>query len=237
MISLLALSVFLVLAVSVFLFYACSVPSSQILGPALVEGPSDSKRVVLTFDDGPAEPYTSQLLDILRDHRVPATFFVCGKNVERYPEIVRRILAEKHTIGNHTFTHPFLYFKNQQQMAEEIDRTQAAIERVTGFRPRLFRPPYGARWFGLFRVLRQRGLNAVQWSAASFDWVKKNRPRDVVRITLDRLRNGAVILMHDGREPRALEDIDASTTVAALPAIIEGVREAGFEFVPVEEFL
>ena len=234
---LLAAAILFGLAVSVFLFYACSVPSSQILGPALVRGPSDGNRVVLTFDDGPADPYTNQVLDILRDYRVPATFFVCGKNVEHHPEIVRRIQAEKHTIGNHTFTHPFLYFKSQGQIAEEIDRTQSAIEHVTGVHPQIFRPPYGARWFGLFAVLRQRGLTTIQWSAASFDWVRKNRAEKIADMTLRRLRAGAVILMHDGREPRAPEDVDASPTVAALPAIIEGVRRAGFEFVPIEEFL
>lgn len=219
------------------LLYACSAPSSQILGPTLVRGPSEGHRVALTFDDGPAHPYTSQILDILRDRHVPATFFVCGKNVERYPEIVRRIHAEGHTLGNHTFSHPFLYFKSPARMAEEIDRTQTAIERVTGQRPLLFRPPYGARWFGLFRVLRERGFAAVQWSAPSFDWAKKKRAADVARITSRRLSSGAVILMHDGREPRAPGKVDASITVTALPLIIEEARRKGLHFVPIEEFL
>ena len=219
------------------LVYACSAPASQILGPALVRGPAAGGRVALTFDDGPASPFTDQILDILREHNVPATFFLCGKNVERYPDIVRRIHSEKHTIGNHTYSHPFLYFKSRACMAEEIDRTQTAIERVTGVRPTLFRPPYGARWFGLFAELGIRGLRAVQWSDPSFDWKSKNRPADIARLALRKLRAGSVILLHDGREPKLQHEIDASATVAALPAIIERARRSGLEFVSVEAFL
>jgi peptidoglycan/xylan/chitin deacetylase (PgdA/CDA1 family) len=133
----------------VVLWYACSVPSSRVFGPALVRGPRERRRVALTFDDGPAPPFTGQILDVLRDYRVPATFFVCGQNAERHPELVRRIHAEGHTLGNHTYSHPFLYIQSRQRIAEEIDRTQEVIGRLTGYRPRLFRPPYGVRWFGL----------------------------------------------------------------------------------------
>jgi peptidoglycan-N-acetylglucosamine deacetylase len=222
--------------VAVF-YYACAVPRSQILGPTLVHGPAEGGRVALTFDDGPAPPFTEQILDILREYNVPATFFVCGKNVEQFPDLVRRLQSEKHTIGNHTYSHPFLYFKSRARIAEEIDRTQLAIERVTGVRPKLFRPPYGVRWFGLFDVLADRGLEAVQWSDPSFDWKKKNQAADVARLTLREVRAGSVILMHDGREPRSRDGIDAAKTVEALPAIIEGARRAGLRFVPIEEFL
>ncbi|HEV2494977.1 MAG TPA: polysaccharide deacetylase family protein [Terriglobia bacterium] len=218
-------------------YYACAVPSSQLLGRTLVRGPAEGERIALTFDDGPAPPFTEQILDILRDHDVPATFFVCGKNVEQFPDVVCRLHLEKHTIGNHTYSHPFLYFKSRARMAEEIDRTQAAIERVTGVCPKIFRPPYGARWFGLFDVLADRGLEAVQWSDPSFDWKKKNQAADVARLTLRGLRAGSVILMHDGREPRSRDGIDASKTVEALPAIIEGARRVGLKFVSIEEFL
>jgi peptidoglycan-N-acetylglucosamine deacetylase len=219
------------------LYYACSVPNSQVLGPALVRGPATEGRLVLTFDDGPARPFTEQLLDILRDQQVPATFFVCGKNVERFPDIVRRIHAERHTIGNHTYSHPLFYLRSRATMAQEIDRTQLAVERATGIRPKLFRPPYGVRWFGLFTLLGERGMRDVQWSDASFDWKKNKRPADIARLTLRKLRAGSVILMHDGREPSAPHEIDASTTVEALPAIIEGARKAGLKFVSIEEFL
>ncbi len=233
----LAVGIVSVGVLAALLYYACSVPGSQLLGPALVRGPASGGRVALTFDDGPATPFTEQILDILRDHQVPAAFFVCGKNVDRFPEVVRRMHAEKHTIANHTYTHALLYLKTRARMAEEIDRTQAAIERVTGVRPKLFRPPYGVRWFGLFAVLGQRGMRAVQWSDAGFDWEKGNLPGDIARLTLRKLEAGSVILLHDGREPRLPHEIDASRTVEALPAIIEGVKRAGLRFVSIEEFL
>src|SRR2546428_147413 len=88
-------------ALGAFLYYACTVPSSQILGPTLVRGPAEGRRIALTFDDGPLSPFTEQVLDILRERRVPATFFVCGKNVERFPEILRRIHEEGHGLGDH----------------------------------------------------------------------------------------------------------------------------------------
>ncbi len=219
------------------LYYACAVPSSQLLGPAAVRGPSKARSVALTFDDGPAAPFTGEILDILRDYRVPAAFFVCGKNVERFPELVRRIDAEKHVIGNHTFTHSFLYFRSRKRIREEIDRTQKAVERVTGQRPALFRPPYGGRWFGLFDVLRERGMRMVQWSAAGFDWDRRRGAEEVVRATLKNLDAGSIILLHDGREPRPPGRVDAANTVAALPTLIEQVRKAGYSFVPLEEFL
>jgi peptidoglycan-N-acetylglucosamine deacetylase len=219
------------------LYYACSWPTSQVLGRALVRGTPSGQSVALTFDDGPAEPFTSQILDILREHRAPATFFCCGKNVERFSDIVRRIQAEGHTLGNHTYSHPLLYLKRRRLIEAEIDRTQEAIERVTRGAPTVFRPPYGVRWFGLFSALRQRGLTDVQWSDTGYDWITRHSPAEIARKALAKLRGGAVILLHDGREPRAPNEVDASKTVAALPAILEGACAAGFKFVSIERFL
>jgi peptidoglycan/xylan/chitin deacetylase (PgdA/CDA1 family) len=241
-------------SLGVLLWYACSVPSSQVFGPALVRGPADHPRVALTFDDGPASPFTEQILDVLRDHQVPATFFVCGQNAERHPEIVRRIATERHTLGNHTYSHPFPYFLSRRRMAEEIDRTQQAIENVTGQRPTLFRPPYGARWFGLYSVLRERGMKVVQWSDTGYDW--KSDASATVRAALAHLGPGSVILLHDGQEGTegflkwAWREVlgsgggglhsrlaDRSHVVEALPQIIDGARKAGFQFVPLKDFL
>lgn len=219
------------------LYYASSWPTSQLLGETLVRGPATGGGVVLTFDDGPAEPFTGQILDILRQHRAPATFFCCGKNVERLPDLVRRARAEGHALGNHTYTHPLFYLKSRTQIDEELDRTQEAIERSAERPPAVFRPPYGVRWFGLFPALRERRLTDVQWSDTGYDWKRRHSPADIARRALAKIRAGAVILLHDGREPRAPAEVDASATVAALPAIIEGVRSAGLDFVPIERFL
>ena len=216
-------------------FYAFHVPSSQLLGPSLVRGPVDGGRVSLTFDDGPTAPFTDQILDILRERKVPATFFLCGKNVQRVPESACRIQSEGHTLGNHTYSHPYLYFLSRNKMAEEIDRTQEVIERATGDRPKLFRPPYGAPWFGLHPLLRERGLQMVQWSVSGHDW--KYDTDAIIRSIMTGLGPGSIILLHDGREPLPPGRFDQSSTVKALSTIIDRAREEGLRFVPITDFL
>jgi peptidoglycan/xylan/chitin deacetylase (PgdA/CDA1 family) len=214
--------------------YAWSVPTLQVFGPALLRGPAHSGKVALTFDDGPSSPYTEQILDLLSERRVTATFFLCGKNVERHPEIARRIVAEGHTIGNHTYSHPFPYFRRRSFIAAEIDRAQDVIERVTGYRPKIFRPPFGARWLGMHAVLRERSLPLINWSDTGYDWRERV---DIARETLKHLRPGSIILLHDGREVHPPHEVDQSRTVSALPTIIDGARQAGLNFVSVVNFL
>ena len=227
--------IIIVLGCAWALAYACIIPSSQVFSPVVNRGPEESRSVVLTFDDGPAPPFTEQVLDILAQHKVTATFFLCGKNVERHPEIARRIVREGHTIGNHTYSHPFLFFRSSRFIASEIDRAQEAIERITGVRPTLFRPPYGARWFGLMPVLRRRGLKMVMWSVMGFDW--KYQTQTIIRATTRRLHPGAVILLHDGHEQPPPGGVNQSSTVEALPAIIEAITRSGLTFAPIERFM
>ncbi len=215
--------------------YAWSIPTLQLFSPAILRGPTKDRRIALTFDDGPAEHFTAQVLDILRERNVKATFFVCGEHVERYPEMVRRIHAEGHTLGNHTYSHPFLYFHGRAFFAREIDRTQEAVERVVGCRPRFFRPPYGARWIGLQSVLEARKLRLVNWSDTGYDW--KLDTSGIVRETLRNLGPGSIILLHDGLRGFRPREINQSATVRALPEIIDGARKAGLQFAPLDEFL
>jgi len=228
-------AVIAVLLLGAWFAWACVWPYSTFFRPVLMRGPADGKRVTLTFDDGPSEQFTAQVLDILREQGVPATFFVCGRNVEARPDLLRRIVAEGHAVGNHTYSHPFVCFKSQRRIAEEIDRTQTIIEGVTGARPCVFRPPYGARWFGLVPTLLERGMRMVLWSAAGYDW--KKGAAGITRAALRGLKPGAVILLHDGRETRPPTEVDRSPTVQALPAIIEGARQRGYTFAPLRDFL
>ena len=215
--------------------YAWSEPTWQVFGPALVRGPTEGKRIALTFDDGPAPPFTEQILDILRSRNVKATFFVCGQNIERHPELLRRIHAEGHLLGNHAYSHKFPYFRSRAFFAEEIDRTQGLIENVIGQRPAIFRPPYGARWRGLYEVLNERGMRLVNWSDTGYDW--KCDTEEIVQRTLAKLGPGSIILLHDGKNTLPAGEVDRSGTVRALPAILDGVSQAGFTFVPLSEFL
>lgn len=220
----LAAAGFLAVAASVVgvLAYGLAAPRATLLGPALIRLPPTPgvKPLALTFDDGPS-PFTGRVLDILRREHVHATFFLCGANVERYPELVRRIQAEGHVIGNHTYSHPYLDLKAKARIADEIDNAQAAIGKITGRRPTLFRPPYGVRWFTLNGLLRERGLTMVMWT------------NDAASVS--RLEPGAVVLLHDGVETYPPEKIDRTELLNQLPGLIAQARREGFTFVTVPE--
>jgi peptidoglycan/xylan/chitin deacetylase (PgdA/CDA1 family) len=208
------------------LAYGLGAPQATLLGPAVIRA-AGASEVALTFDDGPS-PYTAQVLDVLRKNHVRATFFLCGENAERYPELVRRIRAEGHQIGNHTYSHPYLYLMSEARIAWEIDRTQDVLQKITGARPTLFRPPFGVRWFSLWPLLRERGLTMVMWSDRGYDG--RLGADGIAKTTLEQLTPGAIILLHDGFETRAASEVDRAATVRALPAIISGVRSAGYTF-------
>ncbi len=228
-------AIVLVVAAGGVFLYGCSAPSWNFPVRVTVRGKSDGGGIALTFDDGPAPPTTEAILDLLRERQVKATFFLCGKNVERYPEVARRIHAEGHTIGNHTYSHPFLYFRSRRFMAEEIDRTQQAIETATGARPRFFRPPYGVRWPGLGGVLRARQMRLVNWSDTGYDW--KLQTEQIIRAATEHLRAGAILLLHDGLETPRPRPVDQSRTLRALPAILEHAQRAGLRFRTLDELL
>lgn len=222
-----------VAAVSVVgvLAYGLAYPGSTLLGPAVVRGPA-GKKVVLTFDDGPSDPATPQILDVLRGNGVKAVFFLCGASAERHPEIVRRIKAEGHQIGNHTYSHPYLHLKAEAAIAGEIDRTQSVLESITGERPTLFRPPFGVRWFSLRALLERRSLKMVLWTARAYDG--RLKADALVAQTLGQLGPGAILVMHDGDEAKPDSRTDRSATVRALPDIIAGARRAGYTFTSLE---
>lgn len=206
------------------LAYGLGAEGSTLLGPALVRLHEDSDAA-LTFDDGPS-PDTARILDILKAKGVKATFFLCGASVERYPELARRIAAEGHAIGNHTWSHPFLHLMSRADIASEIDRTQDAIEKATGIRPKYFRPPHGVRWFSLWPLLQERGMTLVLWN--SYPQEGASPARDIEARALARLRPGAVILLHDGKDNLPEGRNLRPATVEALPRIIDGVRRRGY---------
>lgn len=210
------------------LAYGLGAPEATLLGPAVVRAP-DPRTVALTFDDGPS-PDTARILDVLKAEGVHATFFLCGDAARRHPELVRRIRDEGHTIGNHTWSHPWLYLMPRDAIAGEIDRTQDELQRLTGRRPTLFRPPYGVRWFSLWPVLRERGLTMVMWNDRAYDG--RYDADGIARAALSGLRPGAIVLLHDGFEARPDAETGRAETVKALPAIIRGARAAGYALAP-----
>ena len=227
-VGLIFLAVFLA-GFGVLFWYAVAAPSSQVLGKTLVCRPPGSQKVALTFDDGPGEA-TPLILDTLRQAGVHATFFLCGQNAERFPEYARRIAEEGHEIGNHTYSHPRLLWKTPGKIAWEIERAQNVIAHRTGKEPRLFRPPYGLRWFGLFRILQNRGMTAVMWSVNGTDW--KLPAAEIRRRVLHGVRPGAIVLLHDGVPPA--ESGDRKATAEALGDIIRALASR-YRFVPASE--
>ena len=211
---------------------AVRVPSCTLLAPSVHRGASTRRAIALTFDDGPSES-TPELLEILARYRVPATFFQCGANIRRLPEIARQVAAAGHEIGNHSDTHPKLYFQSRGFIYRELAAAQQTIEAATGVRPRYFRAPFGARWFGLREAQQRLGLMGVMWTTIGVDW-KLPAPEVTARL-LAGAANGAIFCLHDGRTTRPRPDIGA--TLQAVRELLPKLMESGFHFEKVTDIL
>ncbi len=189
--------------------------------------PVDGKFIAMTFDDGPHPSNTPRLLDMLRTRNIKATFYVIGRNVDLYPQVVRRIVNEGHEVGNHTYTHRLLSKLSDSEVRNEISRCRDAVGRAAGVKPRTLRPPYG----GLLERQRQMvmsefGYPTIMWNVDPLDW--KNRNAGIVssRI-LGNTTPGSIILAHDLHK----------TTVDAMPATLDGLLKRGYRFVTVSQLL
>lgn len=183
------------------------------------------RRIALTFDDGPSNE-TPRFLELLDRLAVPATFFVCGKNVARRPAAARAVVEAGHAVGNHTYSHPVLPVRGRRRIREEIARTQRVIEEATGARPGLFRAPYGLGAPALAPVLADLGLRRVHWTVIGNDW-KRRAPKIAARV-LAAACPGAIVCLHDGRGARP--EADRSETLRAVREIIHALRAEGYAF-------
>jgi peptidoglycan/xylan/chitin deacetylase (PgdA/CDA1 family) len=214
------------------LAYAVGGRSSQLFGPSIAHGPRDRRAIALTFDDGPSER-TPELLELLEAQGARATFFQCGASVRRLPEIARRVAAGGHEIGNHAYSHTRLFLRSPRFVAGEVRDAQRAIQDVTGTTPRLFRAPYGGRWFGLRGVQRELGLTGVMWTRIGMDW--KWPAARASAWLLSAAENGAIFCLHDGR--RGKPDADISTTIEVVRLLLDELRRQGFRCETVSELL
>src|SRR5439155_25858841 len=153
-------------------YYATSAVRSQWLGPTDWRGRTDTASVALTFDDGPSED-TERILDVLGAYNLRATFFMLGRQVELFAQIARRVVAEGHDLGNHSYSHPIYLFRSPSETRLQLERAQEIIASVTGARPLFARPPGGVRTAAYFAAARRLGLRTVQWDVAGFDWKKR----------------------------------------------------------------
>lgn len=187
------------------------------------EEKTEKKRIALTFDDGPHPIYTPQMLELLKEEQVPATFFLLGENVELYGEVVKEIAKEGHLIGNHTYHHVQITSLSLEEACKEIQETSDLIEELTGTGTEYVRPP-----FGTWNTELEERLNLipVMWSIDTKDWTTQNVDW-IVRETVKHAEDHDIILMHDSYQ----------STVEAVERIIEQLEAEGFEFVTVDEII
>ena len=223
------------LAASGAVSYATFRPGCNCWGKVHSHGSRKRAAVALTFDDGPTPPFTGQILDILRDAKAPAAFFIVGKNAIQHPDLILRIHAEGHAIGNHTYSHPIYgWLRGAAYWRNQIQRTDDLVQSITGERPRFFRTPMGIKSFLTLRAARQTGHATVAWSCRAYDGLQTDSATILSRLLA--ARAGDILLLHDGVAPNNYRN-DRSPTVAALPALIEGLRRRGFDFVALPELL
>ena len=207
---------FFIFIVIFFLIYCFISPYSSIFGKVIFEGNTKEKVLYLTFDDGPGTE-TEGILDILDEKNVSATFFIVGQRIVENPEILIEISEKGHSLGVHSMTHPYLY----KNLDYEIKEEKILIETLTGKEITLFRPPYGFRTPFTISKAEELGLKTITWTSFPMDYAKEKE--DIVSFVLSNLSPGQIICLHDGPANR-------QETLAALPEIINGARDKGFEF-------
>ena len=224
------------IAVGGTLAYAALAPQSQFFGRSLIAG-YDPTEIALTYDDGPNDAATIQLLEVLARHDVRATFFMIGRFIRQRPEIARAVHAAGHLVGNHTMTHPWLAWQPNGVIQDELRGCNQALEDVLGAPVRYMRPPHGARRPAVFRTARELGLTLVQWNVMGNDWApigaggvlrKVQRGLQAVR---ERGR-GANILLHDGYDQRM--GANRTATVQATDQLLTQLRANGARLVTVD---
>ncbi len=206
--------------------YASAWPSSQLWGPSMRRLPAGRREIALTFDDGPSNE-TSRFLSALERLGVKASFFLCGANADRRPDVARAIADAGHAVGNHSYSHPLLPLCSKARVREELARAQDAIVAATGRRPALFRPPYGLRSPALPSALSALGLTGVHWTVIGYDW-KWSAPRIAERV-LRRSCPGGIVCLHDGDTVR--ERASRGETLKAVESIVPRLADRGYRFV------
>ena len=230
-------------------------PRARLFGPNLSRLGTHDRVVALTFDDGPHPVLTPRVLDILRARGVRATFFLIGREAERHPEIARRITAEGHAVGNHSFAHSYLFWAwGAARQAADVARAQRAIGAAAGVAPRWFRAPVGLKNFRLDGVLRRQGLALVSWEVRFLDRAggtlagpatpagrarpaggrgpDEARRSRLARRLRRRLRPGAILALHDGHDRRPEGN---PAIVLALPPLLDAIEALGYRAVTLDE--
>ena len=230
-----------------------SVSGSGIAAPAAaasgeLPGPKDNREIVsvissgtvhdkwiaLTFDDGPYPPYTDRLLDVLKAKRIHATFFLVAEQAQQYPELVRRMKAEGHTVGLHAFRHRDFLKLTEEEKRKDLEQGKNLLRDITGKNPVYWRPPHGFRDFSVMETAAAQNLTVINWSVIPRDWTRIDS-QEIFRRVMDKAEDGAIVLLHDGDSPGYKASRQA--TVDAVAPLIDSLREKGYHLVSLEEYV
>lgn len=201
----------------------------------LRHGPVNKKNIAITFDDGPSE-YTEKILDILKDKKIKATFFIIGKCAQQHPDIVKRIVKEGHEIGNHSFSHSRLYFRTKAFIDVQIKKTEEAIKKITGKRTKYFRPPNGRYTQKLRNIMVKNDYKIILWTISSHDW-RNPGVNKIIDKSTKYLRNGDILLFHDGGSVLKHFWIRREQTIKSLPEVINRIKEKKLKPVIISKLL
>ncbi len=217
------------------IWYSVLYSGSHIVAP-VIKTIERNDAVALTFDDGPTPGYTDRVLDILRQHNCHASFFLIGTQVRQYPELVRRITAEGHAIGNHTWDHDHHgVWHGESYWLDQLQRTSAALADITGRAPALFRAPMGFKTPPQARAVRKGSMRYIAWRVRAWDTLNISS-RTICRIVTSQLRPGDIVTMHDGLEP-ARKMCSQEATVQALPEILKILKQRNLTSINLDKAL
>lgn len=198
----------------------------------ITSGSKENKIIAISFDDGPHPKYTTQILDLLKEYDIKATFFVLGKHAELYPEIIKRQILEGHEIGNHSYSHVNMKKVSNKVIKEEYQKTQEIIYSISNTKPKIFRPPYGNYNNEIIKIVTNDDSSVILWTyyQDSKDWSNPGIDA-IINTTLSKIQNGDIILFHDYvYKPE-------SHTVEALKTILPQLIDEGYKFVTISELI
>lgn len=188
---------------------------------------SDKKQIAISFDAAWGNDDTETLINILKEYDVPATFFVVGAWVDKYPESVKQLSDAGHQVQNHSNTHPHMPSLSAEQMKNEIESCNKKIEAITGVAPTLFRCPYGDYNNTTVCTVENLAMNCIQWSVDSLDWKDNATPESIYKRVTSKVQPGSIVLFHN----------DAEHTPEALPNILKTLKDEGYEFVFISDLI
>lgn len=212
---------------SLIVFWGCINVGSNFFIKVICKAETDKKEIAISFDDGPLVNYTPAILEVLKTENVKATFFCIGHRIAGNENILQQIQQQGHIIGNHSFSHHFWFdMYAAKKMQDDLKQMDVAMEKVTGLKPKLFRPPYGVTNPNLKKAITKGGYTPIGWSVRSMDTVIKDENKLLNKINAG-IAPGAVFLFHDTCE----------STLKALPAFIKEVKKRGYNIVPLDKLL